>query len=81
MRHDVDAILDRLDYVEVTPETLARATHEWPKALTTLDAIHLASATLYRDGQPTDEPPIFFATHDRLLAEAARAMNFRVLGT
>ncbi|HWW61931.1 MAG TPA: type II toxin-antitoxin system VapC family toxin [Thermoanaerobaculia bacterium] len=80
MQRDVDAITDRLDHVDLTPETLDLATSDWPKALTTLDSIHLASATLYRQSQPPDEPPVFFATHDLKLAEAARAMNFRVLG-
>ncbi|HEX8152322.1 MAG TPA: hypothetical protein VF698_04310 [Thermoanaerobaculia bacterium] len=48
--------------------------------LKTLDAIHLATALLYEKTQSADEPPIWFATHDRKLADAAKAANLRVLG-
>ncbi len=35
---------------------------------------------IYRAGQPVDERPIVFATHDVALAKAAAAMNFEVIG-
>jgi hypothetical protein len=35
---------------------------------------------LYRAGQPPDERPILFATHDVALAAAAKAMHFDVIG-
>jgi predicted nucleic acid-binding protein len=80
LRESVDAIIGRLDLLVLTPETLRLAAFPRSKPVNTLDALHLATAILYRDTQPGDEPPILFATHDRELAEAARATNFRVLG-
>ena len=56
------------------------ASEPLPTVLGTLDAIHLASALLYRDAQPDDEPPIVIATHDRAFATAARILRFRVIG-
>jgi len=48
-----------------------------PAPLGTLDAIHLATADLWREGRGKD--PIV-ATHDKALALAARASGFRVMG-
>jgi hypothetical protein len=48
-----------------------------PTALGTLDAIHLASAALWRENQGTE---IAMATHDEALATAARASGFSVIG-
>jgi hypothetical protein len=45
-----------------------------------LDALHLATAMLYRTTQSRDERPILFATHDVQLAKAAKAMLFDVIG-
>jgi predicted nucleic acid-binding protein len=50
-------------------------------ALGTLDAIHLATALLYREQQSPDERPIAFATHDAQLARAAKSLQFDVIGT
>lgn len=80
MTENAEAITGRLDLLELTPGTLAVAARPAPKPLTALDALHLATAVLYRDVQSQDEPPILLATHDRKLAEAARAMKFRVIG-
>jgi hypothetical protein len=43
----------------------------------TLDAIHLATAMTWRE---TYERSLVFATHDGMLANAARAAGFEVLG-
>lgn len=43
----------------------------------TLDAIHLASALIIRDGIA---PDLVFATHDRQQATAARALGLDVIG-
>ncbi len=80
MTANAQAIIGRLDLLELSPQTLAMAARPTRSPLTALDALHLATAILYRDMQPADEPPIVMATHDRKLAEAARAMNFRVIG-
>jgi predicted nucleic acid-binding protein len=77
---EVADILQRVDFIELNADVLARASEELPTVLAPLDAIHLASASLYRDAQPDDEPPIVLATHDRALANAARALRFRVIG-
>lgn len=44
----------------------------------TLDAIHLATATLWRESQAGE---IAMATHDAPLAAAARASGFSVIGS
>ncbi|MGE5344879.1 MAG: PIN domain-containing protein [Acidithiobacillales bacterium] len=70
-------ILDSMTLVEPTRPVLARAAQPLPTALGTLDAIHLATALLYRDAV---RQPVTVATHDRALARAARAHAFRVIG-
>lgn len=46
-------------------------------SLGTLDAIHLATALLWRERESAD---ILMATHDGALAVAARASGLRVVG-
>ena len=77
---EVQDILRRVDLIELDEHVLARAGMPLPTVLGTLDAIHLASASIYRDAQSDDEPPIVIATHDRALAIAARTLRFRVIG-
>jgi hypothetical protein len=45
-----------------------------------LDSLHLTTALMIRVSQPRDQSPLVFATHDRELAAAARAVNFEVIG-
>lgn len=73
-------LLARLDLMEIDERILAIASRPLPVALGTLDALHLATAVLYRDAQPRDERPIVFATHDLEQARAARAMHLDVIG-
>jgi uncharacterized protein len=61
--------------VALDPPVLERAAEPFPTAVGTLDALHLASALLVR----AELPDLRFATHDRELALAARAMGFEVL--
>ena len=49
-----------------------------PTGLGSLDAIHLASALLWKDAMGLDA---IMATHDDALGLAARAYGFKVLGT
>ena len=79
-RSRLTTFLPRLDIRPLDERVLERAAQPLPTSLATLDAIHLATAILYRASQPDDERPIFFATHDDQLARAARALNFDVLG-
>lgn len=77
---DVREIMGRLDLVPLDDSILTIASQPFPTPLGTLDALHLATAMRYRAGQPADERPILFATHDLQLARAARAMRFDVIG-
>jgi hypothetical protein len=56
---------------------LARASEPFPTALGSLDAIHLATALVWRDRM---QQPLRVATHDGELALAARSFGFDVLG-
>lgn len=77
-REAVFALLRRFEIVEVGRPVLARAALPLPTALGTLDAIHLATAALWRESQGQD---LTLATHDLALATAARASGFGVLGS
>lgn len=69
--------LARLDIIEVSSVVLSRAAQPLPVPLKTLDAIHLASAMLWRESKQTD---VTVATHDEALGLAARAMGFDIIG-
>jgi len=66
-----------LELVEVDALVLDRAALPMPTELGTLDAIHLATALLWRE-MSHDVPTI--ATHDRALGLAAQAHGFSVIG-
>ena len=66
-----------MDRVDVTPGVLRRAADPFPTPLGTLDAIHLATAILWREGR--QEGPVM-ATHDGQLATAARAVGLATAG-
>jgi uncharacterized protein len=69
-------LLSSLELVELTRPVLARAAQPMPTTLGTLDALHLATALLWRD-QWGEELTV--ATHDRALSIAARAAGFPVV--
>jgi predicted nucleic acid-binding protein len=69
-------VLDAFDIVPLETTVLERAAEPFPTLLSSLDAIHLATAVLARS-QVED---LCLATHDSELATAARAMGFKVLG-
>lgn len=71
------ALLDSLELVEIDSLVLERAAQPMPTEVGTLDAIHLASALLWRDAMEVD---LVMATHDGALGLAARAHGFKVLG-
>lgn len=73
-------LIQRLDVRPISDSVLDIATMSFPTPVATLDALHLATAMIYRAGQPPDERPIVFATHDLALGRAARAMQFDVIG-
>jgi len=69
--------LEAVDLVLLQRPVLARASEPFPAALGTLDAIHLATALVWRDR--TGRSPVM-ATHDATLALAARSFGIDVLG-
>src|SRR5437667_8084617 len=77
-REAVFGLLRRFEIVEVGRPVLLRAAFPLPTALGTLDAIHLATATLWRESQGGE---MAMATHDAALATAARASGFSVIGS
>lgn len=66
-----------LTILDCSAAVLERAGRPLPTTVGTLDAIHLASALILRDG--VDEQ-LVFATHDRQQAVAAVAFGFEVIG-
>ncbi|HUR80203.1 MAG TPA: PIN domain-containing protein [Thermoanaerobaculia bacterium] len=79
-RAEINDVFSRIDFLKLDDDVLVEASQAFPVVVAALDAIHLASALLYRAAQPPAERPLLFATHDAQLARAARAMNFEVLG-
>ena len=74
------AILDliaSLELVEIDAVVLDRAAQPMPTELGTLDAIHLASAILWKEALGVD---LTMTTHDIALGLASKAHGFRVLG-
>jgi predicted nucleic acid-binding protein len=76
-REAIFRLLTGAEVVEVSRPILVRAAQPMPTALGTLDAIHLATALLWRE---RGDQPMAMATHDGALATAARAHGFEVLG-
>lgn len=76
-RELVYRVLEGLDLVELTSAVLHRAAQPMVAPLGSLDAIHLATAELWRENR---SPDIVFATHDKALALGARASGFKVMG-
>ncbi len=70
-------LLDSLELVELDALVLDRAAQPQPTELGTLDAIHLATALLWRQ---TADSKLVMATHDIALATAAQAHGLRVVG-
>ena len=66
-----------LELVEIDAVVLDRAAQPMPTELGTLDAIHLATAMLWKETTRTD---LVMATHDGALALGAQAHGLRVLG-
>lgn len=76
-REAVYRLMEAMEVVELTVGVLARASQPMPTTLGTLDAIHLATALLWRERSSAE---LVVATHDSALATAARASGLRVAG-
>ena len=70
-------LLEAMEIVDISYPILARAAQPLPTALGTLDAIHLATALLWKEQAGQD---LSMATHDVALAMAAKASGLRVIG-
>jgi predicted nucleic acid-binding protein len=76
-RATVNEWLEGVDLVLLQRPVLARTSEPLPMPLGTLDAVHLATALVWRD---RTQQPLVVATHDRDLALTARSFGLEVLG-
>lgn len=76
-RATILSLVAALDMVDVDAAVLDRAAQPMPTELGTLDAIHLATALLWREMTAVD---LVMATHDGALALGARAHGLSVVG-
>ncbi|MGQ0657079.1 MAG: PIN domain-containing protein [Chromatiales bacterium] len=77
-REAVFHLTEEIEIVKPNAAILNRAAQPLPVPLGTLDAIHLATALLWRERGSTN---LIMATHDVALGLAARASGLRVIGT
>jgi uncharacterized protein len=70
-------LIASLEIVEIDATVLDRAAQPMPTELGTLDAIHLATALLWRE---MTREELTVATHDTALAVASRAHGLAVVG-
>jgi uncharacterized protein len=77
-RRSLLAVIASLELIELDAMVLDRAAQPMPTELGTLDAIHLASALLWRE---TTGELLVMATHDKALALGAEAQGMPTLGT
>lgn len=70
--------LEAVDLVLLQRPILSRASEPFPTPLGTLDAMHLATALVWRDRM---EQELVMMTHDGGLATAARAFGIEVVGS
>lgn len=76
-RRRVMQMLSALTLVRIDSVVLELAARALPAPLGTLDAIHVATALVWRD---TEDPDLMLATHDRALGTVARAFGLEVVG-
>jgi predicted nucleic acid-binding protein len=76
-REAVFQLMEYVELVDISNAVLERASQPFATELGTLDAIHLASALLWRETTGQD---LVMATHNHALATAARSMGLRVAG-
>ena len=76
-RATILALIASLELVDVEAAVLERAAQPMPTALGTLDAIHLATALLWKEMTRAD---LVMATHDGALALGAQAHGLSVVG-
>jgi uncharacterized protein len=74
----VNEWLEAIDLVLLRPAVLSRASEPMPMPIGTLDAIHLATALIWRERVGALPEMV---THDAALGAAARAFGFDIRGT
>ena len=67
----------KIDFIPVSQDVLDEASKPLSVQVKTLDAIHIASATLW---QRSERSSLVFLTHDKGLARAAQSTGLKVLG-
>jgi predicted nucleic acid-binding protein len=72
------SLIASLELVDVDAAVLDRASQPMPTELGTLDAVHLATALLWKEMTATQ---ITMATHDEALALGAKAHGLSVVGS
>ena len=77
LRTQVSAEIASLEILGLTRGLLQLAAGPFPTVVRALDAIHVATAVLWR---AQTGPDFVFATHDTQQATAARALGFDVVG-
>lgn len=77
-REAVFRMLEGVELVDITGEILDRAAQPFSVPLGTLDALHLATALLWREAR---KQPLVMATHDGSLGMAARSCGLATVGT
>ena len=73
----LEAIRDRLYIIELGPAVKRRAAGPFPTIIGTLDAIHLASAILWKETEPNSE--FFLLSSDKQLSLCARSMGITLI--
>jgi predicted nucleic acid-binding protein len=76
-RATIFALIDSLEVVDIDSVILDRAAQPMPTELGTFDAIHLATALLWKEMTRED---LVMATHDDALAVGAQAHGLPVVG-
>jgi hypothetical protein len=72
----LENVVDRLAIIELGPAVKRRAAGPFPTVIGTPDAIHLATALLWQEAEPSS--PVRIVTKDRQLALCAKTMGFEV---
>jgi predicted nucleic acid-binding protein len=73
--NEVQALLIRVDLIEMTAAVLARALEPFPTPIRTLDALHLSTIEYVRNRRETVE----LASYDTRLLAAAQALGISIV--
>jgi len=74
-KENLEILTGGMHVIEMTEAVKERARGTFPTIIGTLDAIHLATALLWRN----ESSPITIASHDRQMNTCARALKFEII--